>query len=380
VRITAQLIQVSDQTHVWAEEYDREMDDILALQANVARDVTQAIRVNLPGESNEPGRPVNAEIHEAFLKGRYYWAQLSCDGFLKARDYYQQAIDKDAQYALAYAGLADAYFKIADFHCQPDWQRVVVDAKAAALKALQLDDNLGEAHASLGVLLMLYDWDWPNAEKHYKRAIELSPNYETAHSWYGMSLIAMGRRKESLSELKIAHQLDPVALLTNYVQGMGLYALRDYDAAAGVAQQIIEMYPGFTDIHGLLGSIYEVQGRENDAVSEWLKAEAGWGERRTELAGYRRAYNQGGIKNFWREHVELARRKVKKGPHAICDVGITTLALAGETETALQCVEQRDRRQIGNEMGESLQLDPRLDEFRSEPRFQAVLRQVGLAQ
>jgi len=381
LRITAQLIQVSDQTHLWAEEYDREMGDILALQAEVARDVTQAIRVNLPRESGlAVSRPLDPEGHEAFLKGRYYWAQLSCEGFLKARDYYQQAVDKDAGYAMAYAGLADAYFKIADFHCQSDWQGIVADAKAAAVKALQLDSNLGEAHASLGVLLMLYDWDWPNAEKQYKRAIELNPNYETAHSWYGMSLLAMGRKQEALAELQIAHQLDPVALLTNYIQGMGLYAMRQYDDAAGEVHQIMEMYPRFTEIHGLLASIYEVQGRENEAVSEWLETEAGWGTPSTDLADYRAAFNRGGMKNFWREHVELGRKRMKNRSYEICEIGISTLALAGEMETALQCTEQRNRQQIGNEMGEVLLLDPRLDQLRSQPRFQTVLRRVGLAQ
>jgi TolB-like protein/DNA-binding winged helix-turn-helix (wHTH) protein len=381
LRITAQLIQVSDQTHLWAEEYDREMGDILALQAEVARGVTQAIRVNLPRESGlAVSRPLDPEAHEAFLKGRYYWAQLSCEGFLKARDYYQQAIDKDTEYAMAYAGLADAYFKIADFHCQPDWQDAVADAKAAAVKALHLDSNLGEAHASLGVLLMLYDWDWPSAEKQYERAIELNPNYETAHSWYGMGLLAMGRKQEALAELQIAHQLDPVALLTSYIQGMGLYAMRQYDAAAGEAHQIMEMYPHFTEIHGLLASIYEVQGRENEAVSEWLETEAGWGTPATDLAEYRAAFDHGGMKNFWREHVQLARKRMKNRAQEICEIGISTLALAREMETALQCTEQRNRQQIGNEMGEVLLLDPRLDQLRSQPRFQTVLRRVGLAQ
>ncbi len=379
VRITAQLIQVSDQTHIWAEEYDREMHDILALQAEVARDVTQAIRVNLPGQAGLPtSRPVDPEAHEAFLKGRYYWAQLSCEGFLKARNYYQRAIDKDGQYAIAYAGLADAYFKIADFHCLPDWQGNVANAKAATVKALQLDSNLGEAHASLGVLLMLYDWDWPNAEKEYKRAIELSPNYETAHSWYGMSLLAMGRPQEALAQLQIAHQLDPVALLTNYIWGMALYSLRQYGAAADETRQIMEMYPRFTEIHGLLASIYEVQGRDNDAVSEWLQAEAGWGTRATHLAEYRASYNRGGMRNYWSEHVKLARRSMKNPAYEICGIGITTLVLAGEMETALQCAEQLNRNQIGNEMVEGLLLDPRLDQLRSQPRFQTVLRRVGL--
>src|ERR1700676_3047574 len=275
VRITAQLIQVRDQTHVWAQEYDRPMSGILGMQAEVARDVTQAIRLNLPGEASmNMAGPVNPEAHEAFLKGKFYWAQLNCPGFLKARDYYQQAISKNERYAMAYAGLADADFKIADFHCVPDWQRAVAEAKGAAVKAIYLDENLAEAHASLGVLLILYDWDWPNAEKEYKRAIELNPNYETAHSWYGMGLVAMGRQNEGRMQLEIAKQLDPVALLTNYIQSMGYYAMRRYDVAVSVANMIIEMYPGFTDIHGFLGSVYEAQGRENEAVSEYLKAEA----------------------------------------------------------------------------------------------------------
>ncbi len=380
VRITAQLIQVSDQTHVWAEEYDRELSDILVLQTEVARDVTQAIRINLPKEAGLVfSRAVDPEVHEAFLKGRYYWAQLSCDGFLKARDFYQQAISKDPQYAMAYAGLADAYFKIADFHCLPDWQRNVVDAKAAAMKAVQLDSDLGEAHATLGVLLMLYDWDWPNAEREFKRAIQLNPNYETAHSWYGMSLLVMGKQQEAVAQLQVAHQLDPVALLTSYIEGMAFYAMRQYAAAAVDARQIMDMYPRFTPIHGLLASVYEAQGRENDAVSEWLQAEAGSGASPMDLARYRAAFNQGGMKNYWRAHVETARRSMKHPADEICGIGISTLVLAEEMETALQCTEQRNRDQIGNEMIEDLLLDPRLDQLRSQPRFQTVLRRVGLA-
>jgi len=378
VRITAQLIRVSDQTHVWAEEYDRDMTDVLTLQAEVARDVTRATRLNLPrgSDSAAPG-PIDPEAHEALLKGHYYWAQLSCEGFLKARKYYQQAINKDPQYAMAYAGLADTYFKIADFQCRPNWQSAVADAKASAVKALELDSNLGQAHASLGVLLMLYDWDWPNAEKHYKQAIELSPNYEIAHSWYGMGLLAMGRREEARAQLQIAHQLDPVALLTNFIQGAGLFAMRQYDAAAGEALQIIEMYPSFTYGHGLLASIYEAQGRENDAVAEWLQTESALGTPARDIADYRAAYQRAGMTGFWREHIERARKKNLSAD--TCEIGIATLALGGETEAALQCTEQRDHAQIGNEMGEVLMLDPRLDQFRSQPRFQVVLRRVGLA-
>jgi len=254
-----------------------------------------------------------------------------------------------------------------------------VDAKAAAVKALQLDSDLGEAHATLGVLLMLYDWDWPNAEREFKSAIQLNPNYETAHSWYGMSLLVMGQQQEAAAQLQVAHQLDPVALLTNYIQGMAFYAMRQYDAAAGEARQIIDMYPHFTPIHELLGSIYEVQGRGNDAVLEWLQAETGSGTPPMDLARYRAAFNHGGMKNYWRAHVDAARKSVENSRYEICDVGITTLVLAGEMETALQCTEQRNRNQIGDEMVENLLLDPRLDQLRSQPRFQTVLRRVGLA-
>ena len=217
VRITAQLIQVPADKHIWAQSYEGDFRDTLALQSRVARAIAEQIRATLNRQEQaalEKSKTVNPEAYEAYLKGRYFWNKRTGDGLKKAIEYFNHAIETDPTYAEAYSGLADAYA------LSGDWEYGVLSpqdafpkAKAAATKALALDDSLGEAHASLAFALDLYGWDWEAAEKEYKRAIKLNPGYATAHQWYAWHLIVMGRNSEGIAELRKAESLDPLSLI-----------------------------------------------------------------------------------------------------------------------------------------------------------------------
>jgi len=192
VRITAQLIQVRDQTHLWAKEYDRDEHNLLALENEVATDVADEIKVKLSANTKAEIRPVDAQAHEAYLKGRHYWNQLSCKAFENALPLFENAVQRDPNFALADASLAETYYKEYEFGCRPA-EEVIPKAKQAALRAIQLDDQLGEAHAALGVIANGFDWNWVTAEQELKLATELSPNNAIAHSWY-MVNSSSGRR------------------------------------------------------------------------------------------------------------------------------------------------------------------------------------------
>ena len=224
VRITAQLIKVPDETHLWAQSYEGELQDTLALQNSVARAIAEQIQVTLnPREEAalKKSKEVNPGAYEAYLKGRYFWNKRSGEGLGKAIDYFNRAIEVDPEYARAYSGLADSYA------LSGDWEYGILSpqdafdkAKTAATKALALDDNLSEAHTSLAFIQDLYDWDWVSAEKEYKRALALSPNYATAHHWYAWHLIVVGRNDEGIAELKRAESLDPSPSLSALIWRM----------------------------------------------------------------------------------------------------------------------------------------------------------------
>ncbi len=234
VRIRVQLIRAGDDRHLWAASYDRELRDVLILESQAAQDIASEVRINLT--STEQGRigrahSVNSEALEAYLKGRYHWNKRSADGLRKAERYFQEAIEKDPNYAPAYAGLADTYILFANFNlAAPGW--AYPRAKEMAFKAIQIDSTLAEAHTSLAALNASYDWNWSGAEQEFRRAIELNPSYATAHHWYAEDLlIRIGRQQEALAEIERARQLDPLSLQINAVQGRILGLTNQNDKA-----------------------------------------------------------------------------------------------------------------------------------------------------
>jgi len=276
VRITAQLILASVDKHLWAQSYEGELTDILALQKKVARSVAEQIRIKL--NSNEQTelkhlKAVNAEAYEAYLKGRYFWNKRTGDGLKKAIDYFTQAIEKDPNYARAYAGLADSYALMGD------WEYGVLPpteafpkAKAAATKALTLDNTLGEAHTSLAFVLDLFDWDWGAAESEYRQAIELSPSYATAHQWYTWHLVVLGKNSEAITEIRRAESLDPLSLIISADMADVLLIARRVDESIQQSRKTMEMDPRFAVTHYQLGQAFVQKHMYNEGIAELQKA------------------------------------------------------------------------------------------------------------
>src|SRR5260370_4178831 len=258
VRVTANLVQASPEKHLWAESYERDLRDILALHSDVATAIAREIQIKVSPQEQArltSSRPVNPGAYQLYLKGRYFWEKRTTANLNKAREYFEQAIEKDPTYALASAGLADSYVLLSVYGSLPS-KEGFPKAKAAALKALQIDNALAEAYPSLGWVRYFYDWDFPGAETDFKRAIELNSNYATAHHWYGWYLAVMGRFDEGLAELKKAQELDPLSLGISTNLGRGLYFAHRYDEAIQQHRRALDMDPKSSKAHPDLGGAH----------------------------------------------------------------------------------------------------------------------------
>ena len=243
--IQTELVDVDKESQLWGEQYDRKMSDILIIQKEIASEISERLRLRLTGNDQKrlsKGYTDNSEAYQLYLKGRYYWNKRTEEAVARAVDYYKQASDKDPTYALAYDGLADCLITQAWYSFRPS-KDVYPEAKAAARKALELDESLSEAHASLAFVLTNYDWDWPSAEKEYKRAIELNPRYPTAHYWFGFFLALMGRYEEGYTELKRAIRLDPLSGVIHWGLAFVCWSSRRYDQAIDLYRKILQTDP-----------------------------------------------------------------------------------------------------------------------------------------
>jgi TolB-like protein/DNA-binding winged helix-turn-helix (wHTH) protein/Tfp pilus assembly protein PilF len=249
VRITAQLVRTKDQTHIWANSYDRSLHDILTLQNDVSSAIAAEIRLNLTPEPSAQlagTPPRDPEAYESYLEGRYFWNKRSEAGYLKAIEYFQQAIARDPKYARAYAGLADAYALLGSLpFAEMPRKEAMAKAKAAALTALQLDETLAEAHTSLAFVRMHYDWDWSGSRTEFERALELDPNYATAHEWYSIWFTAQGRTDRALEQLEFAQRADPLSLIIRTDTSEILGYARRYDESKREAEGALELDPTF---------------------------------------------------------------------------------------------------------------------------------------
>lgn len=276
VRITAELVQVSTDQHLWAETYESQLGDILSLQNRVSSAIVDEIRINLSAQDKERlarKTTLVPEAYEDYLKGRYYWNKRSGEGFEKAIGYFEEATHKDPQYALAYAGLADCYGIIgATIFGNVPAAEAGPKAKAAAIRALQLDPTLAEAETSLATAEFNYDWDWPTAAQGFQKAIRLNPSYATAYQRYSLYLIAMGRIDESFEQINKARELDPLSISINASYGWRLYLARQYDRAIEQLRTTLEMDPTYEWAHLILGQAYEQKGQFDQAISELRKA------------------------------------------------------------------------------------------------------------
>jgi tetratricopeptide (TPR) repeat protein len=379
VRITAQLIHAPTDKHLWAQSYERDLRDVLALQSEVASAIAAGIRVKVtPSEEARLARtgPVNPQAHELYLKGRYYWNRRTEEGLRKGLAYFQEAIEKDPSYALAYVGVADSYALLGSnlvSSAQPP-REVRPLGKAAALKALEIDPNLGEAHASLAAAHHYYDWDWAAAEREYRRAFELNPNYAQARVWYANYLMMFGRYAESLAEARRARELDPLSLVTNTSVGWRFYFARRYDDALAEYRKALELDPSFPLARHCLGWAYEQKRMPEAAIAEFRQALALSPDNPITLASLGHAYALAGNELEARKVLVQLEQLSKRRYVPAYFVAVIYIGL-GQKEQALQWL-GRAYDERSDELV-YIKVEPRLDPLRDDPRFQALVRRMN---
>jgi TolB-like protein/DNA-binding winged helix-turn-helix (wHTH) protein/Tfp pilus assembly protein PilF len=382
VRITAQLIQVKDQTHVWSRQYDRKLSHLLTLQSEIAQETAVEIQRAL----GEPGKPADGvrsaallapksyEAYDFYLRGRYYWNKRTAQGFQQAVECFQQAVAKDPTYARAYAGLADSYALMSAYGVAPPIE-LIPKARAAALKALELDEKLAEAHVSLALIAQNYDWDWQNSEKEFRRAISLDPNYATAHHWFAEHLALIGRFDEAFPELQRARKLDPLSLIIQADTGAVLYFSRQYDRAVEQFRAVLDLDPDFPRAH-MITYAYVQQGRFTDAlatIESWRHVDTTYGIESAAVYVYGRQGQRVQARRAL-EKLQLLNRRQPIDPFAFVPPYIGL----GDTGQALAALEKSV---TAHSPGlTALKVDPIYDPLRGDPRFQLLLRRVGLEQ
>jgi TolB-like protein/DNA-binding winged helix-turn-helix (wHTH) protein/Tfp pilus assembly protein PilF len=377
VRITAQLIDASTDKHMWSQSYEGGLRDTLALQDRVARAIAEQIQINLtPREQAalKTVKAVNPEAYESYLKGRYFWNKRTADGLKVALAYFKQAIEEDPSYAQAYSGLADTYALLGD------WQYAVMTpkeaypkAKTAALKALELDSSLGEAHNSLAFVLDGYDWDLDAGGKEFRRAIELSPGYATAHHWYAWHLALLGRYEEAIAEMKQAESVDPLSLIINADLAELLVLAHSYDEAIGQSRKTIEMDPNFAMAHNQLAQAYLQKHMYDPAIAELQRAVQLSGGSPTCIANFARAYALSGKRNEAIKLLnDLKSSSTARNSHASEVAAI--YASLGDKDEAMTWLE----RGYAERFNPGVLIRPGFDPLRTDPRFQDLMHRVGL--
>jgi TolB-like protein/DNA-binding winged helix-turn-helix (wHTH) protein/Flp pilus assembly protein TadD len=378
VRITAQLIDARTDHHLWAHAYERDLRDVLDLQDEVARDIANGIRLELTPQERARlagSHPVNPEAHEAYLKGRFYWNQFTETDVKKSLGFFQQAIEKDPNYALGYSGLADYYgVMYAGIGALPR-NETCPEAEAAALKAVELDDSLAEAHHSRAAIRLYCDWDWQGAESEFKRAIQLNPSYSQAHRVYAALLVASGRAGQALGEMERAVENDPMSVDLYRARGGRYYEARQYDQALKQYRKALEMDPKRAGPHYGMGDVYAQQGRYDLAIREYregLELSGGKPAASPDL-GY--VYALAGRRPEALEILEQLNEMSKHRPVSAVDRAVVYLGLGNKEQALALLDEAYERHELGMLY---LKSEPRYDPLRSDPRFQDLMRRVGL--
>ncbi|MEE9234307.1 MAG: protein kinase [Candidatus Acidoferrales bacterium] len=382
VRIAAQLIHASTSRHLWAGNYERDQRDAVTLQGEVALAIAREIEVVVTPEEVvrlAAERPVDPAAYEVYLRGRYFWNQRTPEGVRKGIAYFQQAVQKDPDYAPAHVGLADSYLVLGSEGFLPFDEATRV-SKTAALKALELDDSLAEAHASLGWIKTM-EWDWLGAEREFERAIELNPNYAFAHHWYSRYLQTIGRHEKAIAEATRAQELDPFSFAITGYLGASYYHARRYDQALEVYRKLLQMNPNFWVPHYALALAYEQKGMYEEAIAALQQAltlaRAASSPDCKIVCQLGHTYATAGRRDEARKILEELKRKAARGQ--VWSYGMAALyAGLGDREQALQWLE----RALDEEMYEMhlvglIRVDPLLDPLRSDPRFQDLLRRMN---
>ncbi len=375
--VSVDLVSASDNSVIWGERFTRKMSDVEKLQTDIAQVTLQKLRLKLSGADEQrfkKPQTENSEAYQLYLTGRYHLNRLTDDGFLKGREYFGQAIDKDPNYALAYAGLADSYNMLSGWNALPP-KEGFPKARVAATKALELDDELAEAHTALGTVKHFYDWDWQGAEREFRRAIEINPGYADAHQMYSYYLSAMGRFDEALAEMRRAQELDPLSLVK--IAGIGeiLYFQHQSDRAIEQYQKVLEMDPNSGFAHWAIGNVYVNRGMYQEALTEYQKAIPLSGDSPDEPAALGYAYALSGKRQEALQIVDDLKRQSKRSYISPTLIAIVYAGL-GEKEQAIEWLDKAYNGQDSNLV--YLKVDPMFDSLRSDPRFADLLRRVGL--
>jgi TolB-like protein/Tfp pilus assembly protein PilF len=373
--ISTELVDVANGWQLLGENYDRESKDIFEIQVGIAKQISAKLQIKLTRD--EERRLVerytyNTDAYQAYLKGRYFWSKYTRAGLEKAIDFFRQAIDLDPTYALAYAGIADSYFRLATNWLPP--KEALAKAKAAAMMALEIDELLAEAHASLGVVKMRYEWDWPSAERELKRAIELKSNAPSAHHRYAIYLQSLGRFDESLAEMRVAGDLDPLSLQINVSLAATLWMKRQYDTAERQLVNTLAMDPDFAGAHVMLGLVYEQMGNFPKAIAELDEANR-LGETSITLGFLGRVCAVSGEKHKAHEILATLEAQAKERYVSAYSVALIHAGL-GDPDSAFGWLEKAyDER---DENLAWLAIDPRLDSLRADLRLDELMRRIGL--
>jgi len=378
--ISLDLVDGTTGNQIWGEQYSRTLSDVASLQGEIARDVSQKLRLRLTNAEETrvvKNQTQNAEAYQLYLQGRYNWNKRTDPTTEKAIEYFQQAIGKDPNYAMAYVGLAESY----SISARPSDEKFS-KVKAAALKAIEIDPTLGEPHAALGGAKDLYERDFAGAEKEYKRAIELNPNYATAYHWYAETLAEQGRFDESLTIWKKALELDPFSLAigTDYALEY-LYYDRKYDQAVDYLNKLVQMDPNYIRTHTYLTTVYETMGRYEDAISEIEKRVALQGMKPEEIANGKRvladALKAGGPKGYWSKALEFTMQDIKKGENVPALILARIYTELGQRDEAFKWLEKA----FENKENELvyIKVSPIWDKLRDDPRFADMLRRLGFS-
>jgi TolB-like protein/DNA-binding winged helix-turn-helix (wHTH) protein/Tfp pilus assembly protein PilF len=377
VRITAQLIQAVTDKHLWSQSYEGDIRNTLALQNQVASAIADQIRINLNPQERaalKTAKVVDAEAYQSYLKGRFFWNKRTADGLRAALAYFNQAIEEDPKYAQAYSGLADTYALLGD------WQYAVMTtkealpkAKAAAVKALDLDSTLGEAHNSLAFCLDGFDWDLESGGKEFRRAIELNPGYATAHHWYAWHLALLRRYDEAIAEMKKAQNLDPLSLIIDADLAELLALANSYDESIVQSRKAIEMDPNFALAHNQLALAYLQKHMNEDAVAELQKAVRLSGGSPTCIANLARAYVASGKRTEAEKLLSDLKKRSTSGYSHASEIAVIYASL-GDTDQAMSWLEKG----YDERFNPGVLIRPGFDPLRSNPRFQDLSSRVGL--
>ncbi len=377
VRITAQLIEAPTDRHLWANSYEGNLSDVLALQGEVAQAIAHEVRIKLTPEQEKRlarARSVAPEAYEAYLKGRYYWDKRTEEGLYKGIEYFRQAIEIDPLYPLAHVGLADSY-NILGYYSYLTPREAFPKAKAAAARALELDANLAEAHCSLAYAQHYLDWDWETSERSFRRAIEINPGYAVAHQFYALQLAVLGRSEEARAEITRAVELDPLSLIINASVGYAHFFARRYPEAAEICLKTLEMDSNFYLAHLWLGWAYEQMGKLDEAIAEAQKAVSLSGGRPGILASLARAYAVSGrvaeARHLLEELAEPAKRRYVSS-YRLAGV----YAGLGEMDASFELLEKAYQER--SHLLTHIKVDPWFDPLRADPRYLDLVKRVGL--